>query len=189
MKHFLKDITSVRQQHVRARSVGSLLGEMEEPSVEIGAYRLLKTLGIGAFGKVKREWHLVARLPPVYRRCLMGYCCSKQRVHISLGHTCGFSSLSKREERGQQGLAPGTTCAHLTARRLPCFSVHSKDSRLSHHDCSAPTTTTVCCALLSAPNSPFQEFGTRMTADFQPSNKSLVFLRVPSCHAMHHAGI
>lgn len=94
---------------------------MEEPSLEIGAYRLLKTLGIGAFGKVKREWYGVPSFPSVCHDCLTEYCCTNSIIRSTDTGTSSIhavSALSKREERGKQ-CNVGTT--RPLTKHIGCF--------------------------------------------------------------------
>lgn len=75
----LKDISSARtlyQQIGRTNSLGRSFGDngnMGTP-IEIGNYRLLKTLGIGAFGKVKRKF--MSSCCYALRRCISTPSCS-----------------------------------------------------------------------------------------------------------------
>lgn len=58
LKGLLNDVSTARgawrRGGGRSMSVGSGLVQ-ESTHLEIGDYRLVKTLGVGAFGKVKRE--------------------------------------------------------------------------------------------------------------------------------------
>lgn len=81
---------------------------MEEPSLEIGAYRLLKTLGIGAFGKVKREWYGVPSFPSACRDCLTEYFCSNSIIRSTdpVVHMRVRLSQNERREGSNVMLAP-----------------------------------------------------------------------------------